>query len=297
VIGQFELANIGNDDIAGIAEVTVTGLPAGVTADVDIATTCDWNMSEIGTVEVEWVDPEVVAGMYATTVTVQANGGLSDVFHLQVVIAELKTVAFEVDTEVDVMGIAGEMVDATVTVENTGNVDIASGIAFTVEDLVGSTGSAIPSGNITFDPESAGIADDESADFVLHIEVPEGLLGQAYEGEMTLWLDGEEMDTADVTVTLERGDAIAVYPNPYRMTEHEGGVTIAIGDVSGDLGVMVYDMYGTLVAELTSEAAARGTDIQWDLKNDDGKTVASGMYIVTIDTGDEVVTRKIMVIK
>jgi len=31
--------------------------------------------------------------------------------------------------------------------------------------------------------------------------------------------------------------------------------------------------------------------------NDDGKTVATGMYIVTIDTGDEVITRKIMVIK
>ena len=297
VTGQFELANIGNDDIAGIAEISVTGLPAGVTADVDIATTCDWNMSEIGIVEVEWTDPEVVAGMYATTVTVQANGGLSDVFHLQVVIAELKTVAFEAETEVDVMGIAGEMVDATVTVENTGNVDIDSGIAFTIEDLVGTTGSVIPNGNITFDPESAAIDDDESADFVLHIDVPEGLLGQTYEGELTLWLDGEEMDAMDVMVTLERGDAIAVYPNPYRMAEHDGGITIAIGDVSGDLEVMVYDMYGTLVAELTGEAAARGTDIQWDLKNDDGKTVASGMYIVTIDTGDEVVTRKIMVIK
>ncbi len=141
------------------------------------------------------------------------------------------------------------------------------------------------------------ILDDDSADFVLHIDVPEGLLGQVYEGELTLWLDGEEMDVMDVMVTLERGDAIAVYPNPYRMAEHEGGITIAIGDVSGDLGVMVYDMYGTLVAELSGEAASRGTDIQWDLKNDDGKTVASGMYLVTIDTGDEVVTRKIMVIK
>ncbi|MCD4690438.1 T9SS type A sorting domain-containing protein, partial [bacterium] len=297
VTGQFELANIGNDDIVGIAEVTVTGLPVGVTADVDIAATCDWNASAIGTIEVEWTDPEVVAGMYATTVTIQADGGLSDAFHLQVVIAELKTVAFEAETEVDVIGIAGEMVDATVTVENTGNVDIASGIAFTIEDLVGTTGSVIPTGNITFDPESAAISDGETADFVLHITVPEGLLGQSYEGTLTLWLDGEEMDDLDVTVTLERGDAIAVYPNPYRMAEHDGGVTIAIGDASGDLKVTVYDMYGSLVAELTESGGARGTDIQWDLKNDDGKTVASGMYIVTIDTGDEVVTRKIMVIK
>jgi hypothetical protein len=101
------------------------------------------------------------------------------------------------------------------------------------------------------------------------------------------------MDEVDVTVTIERGDAIAIYPNPYRMSEYEGGITIALGDVGDDLVVNVYDMFGILVAELTG---VRG-DVAWDLTNDEGKTVASGMYIVTIDTGDEVVTRKIMVIK
>ncbi len=57
-------------------------------------------------------------------------------------------------------------------------------------------------------------------------------------------------------------------------------------------------MFGVLVADLVGEEdAERNTDVQWDLTNDDGKDVASGMYIVTIDTGDKVVTRKIMVIK
>ena len=56
-------------------------------------------------------------------------------------------------------------------------------------------------------------------------------------------------------------------------------------------------MFGVLVADLTASEEARDADVQWDLKNDDGKDVASGMYIVTIDTGDKVVTRKIMVIK
>ncbi|MFH1864688.1 MAG: T9SS type A sorting domain-containing protein, partial [Candidatus Eisenbacteria bacterium] len=70
----------------------------------------------------------------------------------------------------------------------------------------------------------------------------------------------------------------------------------ALGDLTGPLAINVYDMFGGLVAELTA-TSARHEDVQWDLMNDDGKTVASGMYIVTIDTGDEVVTRKIMVIK
>jgi hypothetical protein len=294
---QFELENTGNDDITGITVDTVTGLPSGLSVDVDIASWVMWNESIVADVEVEWSDPEVPAGTYSTTIVVRANGNLMDSFVLQVEVAPLMSVAFYGMEDLGVIGVAGEMTHGSVVVMNTGNIDIMSGIAFAIEDLVGSTGSMIPSENIHFDPESAAIADGDTMSFVLDIDVPEGLLGQDYTGMLTLWLNGQQQDELEVTVTLERGDAIAVYPNPYRMNENEGGVTIAIGDVSGDLKVMVYDMYGTLVAELTGEAAARGTDIQWDLKNDDGKTVASGMYLVTIDTGDEVVTRKIMVIK
>jgi hypothetical protein len=59
-------------------------------------------------------------------------------------------------------------------------------------------------------------------------------------------------------------------------------------------------MFGGLVADdLTTRGmtARDGQTVQWDLENDDGKSVATGMYLVTIDTGDEVITRKIMVIK
>jgi hypothetical protein len=296
VTGQFGLENIGNDDIVGIAgALVVRNLPDGVSATVTIGTTCDWDDAIIGTVDVTWSDPEVVTGMYEGTVEITATGGLSDVFTVRVFVEALPSVAFySGDVEVD--GVAGEMVDATVTVENTGNVDIASGLTLTIDDLVGTTGSMIPSANVTFDPETAAIADGATEDFVLHITVSEGLLGQDYEGVLTLWLDGEYMDEVDVTVTIERGDAIAIYPNPYRMAEYEGGITIALGDVGDDLVVKVYDMFGGLVAELTGSGGDRG-DVLWDLTNDDGKTVASGMYIATIDTGDEVVTRKIMVIK
>ncbi len=292
VTGQFELENIGNDDIAGIAgALVVRNLPDGVSATVTIGATCDWDDSIIGTVDVVWSDPDVVTGLYEGTVEITGAGGLSDVFTVRVFVEALPSVAFY-SGDAEVTGVAGEMVDATVTVENTGNVDIESGLAFTIEDLVGTTGSMIPVANVTFDPETAAIADGLTEDFILHIDVPEGLLGQDYEGVLTLWLDGEYMDEIDVIVTIERGDAIAIYPNPYRVSEYgDGGITIALGDVGDDLAVMVYDMFGVLVADL-----GNGED-GWDLTNDEGTAVASGMYIVTIDTGDEVVTRKIMVIK
>jgi hypothetical protein len=67
-------------------------------------------------------------------------------------------------------------------------------------------------------------------------------------------------------------------------------------DLSG-MSIMVYDMYGRLVRDLSSEARAGRGDVEWHLKNDDGKDIASGMYIVTIDMGDKVETKKVMVIR
>jgi len=200
---------------------------------------------------------------------------------------------------VDVIGVAGEVTDAHVTVWNTGNVDIATGISFIMDDLVGATGSFIPGANVVFDPPTSAIADNDTSGFDLHITVPEGLIGQDYEGLVKVYLNGHLEDEILVTVILERGEDITIYPNPYKMSEHEGGITIALGDVCcEDLAIKIYDMFGVLVADLVGEEdAERDTDVQWDLTNDDGKDVASGMYIVTIDTGDKVVTRKIMVIK
>jgi hypothetical protein len=130
------------------------------------------------------------------------------------------------------------------------------------------------------------------------VPVPEGLLGQSYSGMLQVLHNGVDMDEIEITITLPRSaGSVVIYPNPYRMNQHDGGIWIALGDMSSSPKIMIYDMLGGLVRDLSSEVASRDADVNWDLENDDGKVVASGMYIVTIDTGDEVVTRKIMVIK
>lgn len=301
--GDFVLVNTGVTDLSGIAalEVVIPGDAGGhVSADVDIASTCDWNDDITGTVEAMWLEVDQAAFealTIETTVTVTANGGISDNFILKIVIEPLKDAEF-VDSSIAETGVAGDLIETTFTVANIGNVDLASGdVTFGALDLVGPSGSVIPAGSIEMAPATAAIPYDDEFEFDLRIAVPEGLLGQAYTNDLILYVDGEEVDEIPITVTLERGDDIVIYPNPYRMSENEGGITIALGDVGSDLTIMVYDMFGALVADLTAASGERSTDVPWDLKNDDGKSVASGMYIVTIDTGDEVFTRKIMVIK
>jgi uncharacterized membrane protein len=300
-IGEFQLRNLGNCDLSYIDGAAIGGLPAGVSAHVEIAETCPWNESIMGEVHVTWSDSQVPAGSYATTVTITAENDryLVDNFALIVNIAALPSVAF-LQESVDVIGVAGEIAETHATVWNTGNVDIASGITFIIDDLTGPTGSFIPSANVVFDPPTAAVADGDTSGFDLHITVPEGLLGQDYEGMLKVYLNGELEDEIPVTVTLERGADITIYPNPYKVSEHEGGITIALGDVASEtLAIKIYDMLGVLVRDLigSEDTPSRIVDTVWDLKNDDGKDVASGMYIVTIDTGDKVVTRKIMVIR
>jgi hypothetical protein len=203
-------------------------------------------------------------------------------------------------------GEAGATLEGSVAVRNTGNVTITSGVDFAIEDLLSyvqgdpelnGSGAVIPYEVIEFDSQVAALDVGEELDFGFTVDVPGGLLGQRYENTLNLTLDGSHKGELQFAVDLPRGESyVRIYPNPVKTSE-TNEVTIALGDRSSpDLKVLVYDMFGGLVTELTAEGSS-DVDVRWDLKNDDDRTVASGMYVVTIDTGDEVVTRKIMVIK
>jgi hypothetical protein len=305
VMGEFKLINTGPTDLSGITALAIEGLPDGVTADVTIDSECDWASYVVGTVTVDWSDTEVAYGNYETDVYVTANGGLVDNFGLTVEITELPAAAF-VEDDVSVVGVLGDPASVVFTVVNTGNIVLEEGrVTFGVGDLVGATGSMIPSGNIEIVPGEAEIPFPAGeVEFTLVIDVPDGLLGQDYTGDIELFVDGEDTDELlGVTVTIERGEGyVNIYPNPYRGEEHAGmGITFALGEGAENAKITIYDMFGNLVTTLNGEEESRnGTeDAVWEdpLENDDGKQVASGMYIVTIDDGDDVETRKIMVIR
>jgi hypothetical protein len=293
------MRNFGNCNL-GPFSWGITGLPEGVDAMCSLPASIEWQGEASATVVVTWADPSVLAGDYEGTVTIHAAGGmLEDSFRIIVTIAELPGVQF-VNASALVHSNAGDIVEVPLCVANTGNVVInAPSIGFSCNDLVGASGSMISCDGIVFGTIHP-IAVGDTTCYLAHAMVPEDLLGQDYEGVWTLLLNGEDQGQINVTVRVDRTEDVAgIYPNPYSASEHDCGITIALGDaVSGDVAIRIYDMYGVLVRDFTGGSeATRTRDVLWDVKNDDGKDVASGMYIVTIDTGDKVVTRKIMVIR
>ncbi len=291
----FEVCNLGNCDLSSVAG-TVSGLPVGLTAVVNISETVAWDGCENGTVDYS-VAPEFEAGTYVGSVEITADGGVSGTFPVTVIVPEVIDIDFdpEYDGLITDTGVAGESVTLSIVLVNMGNVGIDSGITFTMTRLDGDQTDSWISAPTVF-PEGLAVPYDGEVAFDLVIEVPEGLLGQDYTGTLQVLHNDVDMDVLGVTITLERGeDYIVIYPNPVRLGESDG-ITIALGDFTDVVAVNVYDVFGGLVTEVALNGA-RDSDVTWDLMNDDGKLVATGMYIVTIEADDEVATRKIMVIK
>jgi hypothetical protein len=99
---------------------------------------------------------------------------------------------------------------------------------------------------------------------------------------------------------------VRVYPNPYRPTDGntDTGVTFAAGNVNsgvifdqipGNTTITIYTITGQLVAEMTDGATGR---VQWDARNDQGRDVATGLYLAVIKSpGQAAAVRKILVIR
>jgi hypothetical protein len=93
--------------------------------------------------------------------------------------------------------------------------------------------------------------------------------------------------SADVTLVNAGFNAVRVYPNPWRADRHVGKPIIFDG-LPLDAQVQIFTVSGHRVATLASVA---GQAAWSDLRNAEGDTVASGLYIYSItrpsDSGDK----------
>ena len=98
------------------------------------------------------------------------------------------------------------------------------------------------------------------------------------------------------TMTLVAADfsSVQVYPNPWRSDKH-AGKSVTFANLPMNSTVKLFTASGHKVKELSAQNSGLST---WDLTNDSGDKVASGiyLYIITDSQGDKV-RGKVAVIK
>jgi hypothetical protein len=84
------------------------------------------------------------------------------------------------------------------------------------------------------------------------------------------------------------------YPNPFNPS-----TTIQFGlPAAGNVRIVIYDMLGREVAEITNMQYAAGNyAVRWDGKNNSNEAVSSGMYVYKLISGQNVINRKMLLIR
>lgn len=116
----------------------------------------------------------------------------------------------------------------------------------------------------------------------------------------TYGADGDRMQVTTLTAKTTDGTLPSDYslnqnyPNPFNPT-----TTISFAlPVAGRAKLEVYNILGVLVATpFDGEAAAGTTAVEWDGKNVQGESVASGVYLYRLTSGGFSETRKMMLLK
>ena len=86
----------------------------------------------------------------------------------------------------------------------------------------------------------------------------------------------------------------ANYPNPFNPTTT---IDYSIA-TAGDVSIVVYDMMGREVKSLVADFATPGSySVVWDATNNEGLSVAAGMYVYKMISSDFVEVNKMLLVK
>jgi len=97
-----------------------------------------------------------------------------------------------------------------------------------------------------------------------------------------------------VNATAGRPLSVQVYPNPWRSDKHSGHPSITFAGLISGTTIKLFTVSGHKVKELHTDVPS----IPWDLTNDSGDKVASGIYLYVItDSAGDKVKGKVAVIK
>ena len=309
---RVNLINVINPSLAIPAEnIIITNLPRSLASG---------QMARVN-VYVE-IPPGTVAGRYIGQVQIRDSvpagsptaarvGPTGDLLNMDIQVVDVTVLedrglaVFDPETDapldsVVIQARAGQTGTGAFRLANAGNAPL-SDIRLTSSDLrsESAVGLVIPASNVSFSiPNLSEIGVRDTIRITVSVRVPRGMLGGRYRGVITA--QGQGIDPLQipliVIVTSSRGILFA--NNPVR----GGAGTVANIAFNGDPGtqyrVLVFDMIGLAVwsdqgtvfagVDGTPGEPTPGADFAvnyiWPLTNGRGELVASGMYLVVVES-------------
>lgn len=199
-----------------------------------------------------------------------------------------------------IRGRAGQRASGVFRIANTGNVNL-SDVRVSATDLrsESAVGLIIPASNISFSPGNlAGIQYGDTARIVVTVQIPRGILGGRYRGELIVQGQGTAAQRVPLIVIVTSTRGILFGNNPVREINGDIANIAFNGDPGTEWKLAIYDMAGMVTYKTTGTVFAGsplpggttlvGADyavnVIWPLRNGRGEAVASGMYLVVVES-------------
>ena len=291
--GVFTVKNLSNKEVTDLT-YSVTDLTDGDGNDtiraanvtVDGPASIGWKAEAEAKVTVSVPDDQP-AGTYEGTVTV-AGGGVSTTMMLRVTVTREEAVAVE---DKIITGEENITVTDSIKIENMGNCKLGPVHVVLAGDLTQDgkyddpTALKIAKENVQFIPNVIGELDDDAVTYVkVKVTIPKGTIADTFKAPVVIHVGSEEGEVAgEATLTVivqptERATQIMAVDNPVL-----GGKAVIryLCDAGYKPTITLVNMAGEKVLEKELDGSGVYT---WDLKDEDGKEVASGVYLVFLKT-------------
>ncbi|MCK4255649.1 hypothetical protein KAX35_02070, partial [candidate division WOR-3 bacterium] len=301
---------VGNVDLTCIAS-RVNGLE-DFTVEFDPRTyDVEYGSYTIGALTVS-IPEDQNEGVYTGWVVLEYSGGekngvVSDSFTLSVTVLPDEIVALSVDT-LKVTGREGTTGSEYFSVLNLGNVILTDLELIMLTDLEDVSGTVISRDRVKFTypvVDTLGIGGSERV--LMSVDIPKFTMEGVFTGRFEVRDEKDGMPSYEAVVELRvTSETELTYDeNPVTGTK----VTIRCkGDDDADPGLTIFNLAGEIVRYKVAMETPKykGDDVPtwtytWELDNDEGKKVASGMYVILVSTkiNDEVkvLKDKILVIR
>jgi len=289
----FTVENLSNIEVTDLT-YSVTDLTDGAGNVIPAA-----NVTFDGPTSVGWKEEAEVevtvsvpddqpAGTYEGMVTV-AGGGVSATMALRVTVTRGEAV---IVSDAAIEGEENATFTDTIIIMNTGNCELGPVHVEIAGDLVldgayGNPNAAkIDKDNVVFIPSIiSSLPDNAAVNVVVRVTIPRGTLMGTYIAPIVVYVGSEEGEvagegtlTVEVVERTETATQITAIDNPVR---DNPAVVRYVCDAGYKPTLTLINMAGEKVLEVELDDSGIYT---WDLRDEDGERVASGVYLVFIKT-------------